>query len=101
MSKFKEIKETLKAIASKIRETRKEHKVSMREKGVGLDCKLNSLKSEFRCLHIARCLSSGTPYEKIEKPSERHQLKPWDLKFIQLTVEELKNERNASSVLQN
>ena len=101
MSKFKEVRSKLSSLAREIRETRREHKHSMRAKGVGLDQSLNQLKREFRCLHIARCLSSGTPYEKIETPSERHQLTAMDNAFIKDLVEELVNERNSSRVLQN
>jgi hypothetical protein len=101
MSKFKEVRSKLSSLAREIRETRREHKYSMRTKGVGLDRILNQLKREFRCLHIARCLSSGTPYEKIETPNERHQLTEMDNTFIKNLVEELNNERNFSCVCQD
>lgn len=101
MSKFKENKETLKNLAKEIRVTRKTHKESMRERCVGLDSKLIKLRREFRRLHIAMCLSSGTSYEKIESPSNEHALTKADNIFIQKILEELINERNADSVLEN
>lgn len=73
MSKVKELKQILKALAEKIRETKialKEHQRKNAGWDGGFYLDVHKLAWEFRHKHIAYCLLRGRTRDEIERPGD-------------------------------
>lgn len=76
MSKIRELKEALKALAAEIRQTKAKLKDYQRENNGyqgGFLAAAETLSWTYRHKHIAYCLLRGTPYERIESPADGNE----------------------------
>lgn len=86
-TKFPELKQELKLLALKIRELKSQRKTSSH----GYVHGLSFAQHEYRVDHVVYCMAHGTPYERIESPTNADEL---DMTKIELKVQELKEKRD-------
>jgi hypothetical protein len=84
-TKLPNIQSELKELSKEIRRLKSTRKSST----YGYVSGLSRAQNEFRHMHIAYCLVHGTPYEKIEQPSEENKA---DMDWINKLVSEYEDE---------
>lgn len=82
------VKEHLKALAKEITDSKQTLKTKQREQSASWKehYKVSDLRRAYRHIHIAYCLSRGTPYHKIERPSEDNPVGSWREIYVMVAM---------------